>query len=91
MEKIQCQTHISRYEELIAAGRDQVIRMIKEKMAHDIAYELLKKIDFVERIDEVTGDRKFLLAFWTTTSSKEALAVEEILRILDKGREIKVK
>ena len=76
---------------MVVDNRGHVERMIKDRMAHDIAYELLKKIDFSETIDSASGDHKFRLAFWTTTSGKEALAIDEIMKIIDIAREIKRK
>jgi hypothetical protein len=89
MEKIQCMTSVSRYEYLVVENRHHIEAMIKEKMARDIAYEILKKISITQTTDAASGDHQFRLAFWTTTSSKETKAVDEIMKIIEVAKEIK--
>jgi len=82
MKKIQTQTCMSRYELTYIKDKSDIEGLIKQKMAIDIAREILKEVA-IEEIKEYTGDRVYRLGFWLTTNTREAKIVSAFVEAME--------
>ena len=82
MKQITVSSHISRFM-MEAHSKYDMVESMKLKMATDIAREILNKVE-ITTYKDISGDLKYTLSFFMTTSKEQADMINEMMPVIEK-------